>query len=374
MLNKKFYLTLVPTNECSLGCKYCYTIHNINDKTKIKLEYIVKIMEIISKERKNVEILFIGGEPTSVGIEYFNKIMNTLMNVSTKNNLNLNFVIQTNGALLDENWITLFKKYDFRVGVSFDSFNKNINHRPHLKKVEKNLKILQKYNVKFSILSVFNNETINNLLDNYILMKKLNYNYKILPMNNNGYMEDKYIIKFDENNYKKIKEFAKIWLYDKNCLIQMRSFHSIFYTLFVEEIPLCDSCIENRISIRPDGSLFPCGRPFEDEYKVGHIDYITEFSQFQDNNGYKKLINLKMAKINNCIGCKYFKICHGGCVSNNILDNSYEEINGFYCKYTKMVLDIFSPLVEIFKEDIKNGRIDKYNPILIKDLKLKGLI
>ena len=228
--------------------------------------------------------------------------------------------------------------------------------------------------MNFSILSVFNNETINSLIDNYELMNRLKYNYKILPMNDNGYLKEKYIIKFNEENYEKIEKFAKKWLYDTSCVIQMRSFHSIFNTLFLEEIPLCNSCIENRVSIRPDGSLFPCGRPFDDKYKVGHINDITEFKQFQDNEGYKNLINLKIAKITNCMGCKYFNICNGGCVSNNILDNSYAEADGFYCKYTKMVLDIFTPLVEEVKKDIKNGDISKYNPILINDLKTKGLI
>jgi len=193
-------------------------------------------------------------------------------------------------------------------------------------------------------------------------------------MNDNGHLENKYIIKFDEKNYRKIEEFAKKWLYDTSCAIKMKSFHSIFNTLFLEEIPLCNSCIENRVSIRPDGSLFPCGRPFDNKYRVGHINDIEKFSQFQNNNGYKNLINLKIDKINNCLGCKYFNICNGGCVSNNILDNSYAEANGFYCKYTTMVLDIFTPLVNTVKNDIKNGDISKYNPVLIYDLKIKGLI
>ena len=374
-MNKKFYLTLVPTNECSLGCEYCYTIHNIHDKTKIKLEYITKIMHIISKAKNSIEILFIGGEPTSVGYEYFKKIMETLIEAKNKYNLKLNFIIQTNGVLLNELWIQLFKQYDFKVGVSFDDFNDNIeHHRPQSQKVLKNLKLLQQHNVKFSILSVFNNQTINDLFDNYILMNKLKYNYKILPLNDNGHIAEKYIIKFNEENYQKMEEFVKKWLYDTSCVIQMRTFHSMFYTLFAEKIPLCNSCIENRVSIRPDGSLFPCGRPFDNIYKVGHINNITKFSQFQDNDGYKRLINLKIEKINNCIGCRYLNVCHGGCVSNNILDNSYTDIDGFYCKYTKMVLDIFSPLVKKAKEDFKNNKIENYNPILIQDLKLKGLI
>lgn len=375
MIGKKFYLTLVPTNECGLACEYCYTINNIHDKTKISLNNVFKIMEIISQERTNIEILFIGGEPTSVGYEYFNEIIATIMSIKVKNNLELNFVIQTNGILLNEAWIKLFKRYDFKVGVSFDGFNSNIkHHRPQLTKVEKNIHLLKKYGVKFSILSVFNNETINDLVDNYTLMNKLQYNYKILPMNDNGHLEKKYIIKFDENNYKKIEEFAKKWLFDTSCVVKMRSFHSIFNTLLLEEIPLCNSCIENRVSIRPDGSLFPCGRPFDDKYRVGHMNDIGEFSQFQNNNGYKNLINLKIDKINNCLGCKYFNICNGGCVSNNILDNSYAEANGFYCKYTTMVLDIFTPLVNTTKNDIKNGDIHRYNPVLINDLKIKGLI
>ena len=375
MNTKKFYLTLVPTNECGLACEYCYTIDNIHDKTKIKLDDITKIMNIISQQKNNIEILFIGGEPTSVGYEYFNEIMNTLIYTKTKNNLHLNFVMQTNGVLLNELWIKLLKKYEFRVGVSFDGFNSNVkHHRPQTIKVEKNIKLLQKYKVKFSILSVFNNETINDLIDNYTLMNNLQYNYKILPMNDNGHLEDKYIINFDEKNYEKIENFAKKWLYDTSCVIQMRSFHSIFNTLFLEEIPLCNSCIENRVSIRPDGSLFPCGRPFDNKYRVGHINDIEKFSQFQNNNGYKNLINLKIDKINNCLGCKYFNICNGGCVSNNILDNSYAEANGFYCKYTTMVLDIFTPLVNTAKNDIKNGDIHRYNPVLVDDLKIKGII
>ena len=375
MIDKKFYLTLVPTNECGLACEYCYTINNINDKTKIKLDDITKIMNIISQQKNNIEILFIGGEPTSVGYEYFNEIMKTLIDIKIKNNLHLNFVIQTNGVLLDESWIKLFKKYDFRVGVSFDDFNSDITHlRPQSVKVKKNIQLLQKYKVNFSILSVFNNQTIDDLLDNYILMNKLKYNYKILPMNDNGYIEEKYKLKFDEENYQKIENFAKKWLYDTSCIIQMRSFHSIFYTLFAEEIPLCNSCIENRVSIRPDGSLFPCGRPFDDKYKVGHINDIEEFNQFQNNYGYKNLIGLNIDKITNCIGCKYFNVCHGGCVSNNILDNSYAEANGFYCKYTMMVLDIFTPLVDTTKNDIKNGDIQRYNPVLVNDLKIRGII
>lgn len=375
MNTKKFYLTLVPTNECGLACEYCYTINNINDKTKIKLDDITKIMNIISQQKNNIEILFIGGEPTSIGYEYFNEIIATLMSAKVRNNLELNFVIQTNGILLNEAWIKLFKRYDFRVGVSFDGFNSNIkHHRPQLTKVEKNIHLLKKHGVKFSILSVFNNETIDDLIDNYILMNKLQFNYKILPMNDNGHLENKYIIKFDEKNYKIIEEFAKKWLFDTSCVVKMRSFHSIFNTLFLEEIPLCNSCIENRVSIRPDGSLFPCGRPFDDKYRVGHINDIEKFSQFQNNNGYKNLINLKVDKINNCLECKYFNICNGGCVSNNILDSSYTEANGFYCKYTTMVLDIFTPLVNTAKNDIKNGDIHRYNPVLVNDLKIKEII
>lgn len=374
MLNKKFYLTLVPTNECGFGCEYCYNSHNINDKTQISLHDISKIMEIISQQKNNIEILFIGGEPTTIGYEYFNEIMETLNCIKLKNNLNLQFTIQTNGIYLNEKWIELLHKYKFRVGVSFDGFNSDVKkHRPHSEKIEKNIKLLQKYKVNFSILSVFNNETISHLIDNYLLMNKLKYNYKILPMNDNGHLEEKYIIEFIEENQLKIEEFAKKWLYDTSCTIQMRTFHSIFYTLFLEEIPVCNSCIENRVSIRPDGSLFPCGRPYDNKYKINHINNIEKFSQLKNNSGYKNLINLKNEKINNCTDCKYFNVCAGGCVSNNILDNSYSDINGFYCKYTTMILDVFTPLVNTAKNDIKNGNINKYNPVLINELKFKGL-
>ena len=39
-----------------------------------------------------------------------------------------------------------------------------------------------------------------------------------------------------------------------------------------------------------------------------------------------------------------------------------------------MMLDIFTPLVNTAKNDINNGDIFRYNPVLINDLKFKGLI
>ena len=65
-----------------------------------------------------MSITFHGGEPTLLGSEQFLEYIKKIHEIS--NNSLEGISIQTNGILLDENWIRVFKEYNVAVGVSID--------------------------------------------------------------------------------------------------------------------------------------------------------------------------------------------------------------------------------------------------------------
>lgn len=66
-----------------------------------------------------VEFLWLTGEPLVLGLDYFRKAVGICRNMSPRG-INITFVVQTNGTLIDEDWCNFFLENDFVVGVSLD--------------------------------------------------------------------------------------------------------------------------------------------------------------------------------------------------------------------------------------------------------------
>ena len=115
-----------PTNNCNLSCSYCYDKNNhflnentiMNNATELfrrEENNILYSLDKLFEGESNPRIIFHGGEPllvhSSVLDEFCDKI---------SKNRNIVMSIQTNGTLINEKVIDLFKKYNFKVGISLD--------------------------------------------------------------------------------------------------------------------------------------------------------------------------------------------------------------------------------------------------------------
>ena len=65
------------------------------------------------------EILWLTGEPLVMGLDYFRSVVD-LCRSTCPPSVQLSFVVQTNGTLIDESWCEFFRKNNFVVGVSID--------------------------------------------------------------------------------------------------------------------------------------------------------------------------------------------------------------------------------------------------------------
>jgi uncharacterized protein len=101
-------------------------------------------------------IVWHGGEPLSCGLSHFEKLLTPLVRPTLKNKINHG--IQTNCTLITDDWCDLFKKHNFKVGISIDGpnfFNKNRvdwNGKEAYKSIIKGIEYLKKHNINFSAM------------------------------------------------------------------------------------------------------------------------------------------------------------------------------------------------------------------------------
>ena len=111
---------------CNLDCTYCYYLHKegLLGSTK-KFRISDEILEthirqyIEGQDRAEVVFSWQGGEPTLLGLEFFQKVVE-LEQKYKKPNQRIENDLQTNGTLLDDEWGAFLKKHGFLAGLNID--------------------------------------------------------------------------------------------------------------------------------------------------------------------------------------------------------------------------------------------------------------
>ena len=125
--NRRYHVIVKPTGSiCNLDCTYCYYLHKeqlLGTKSKFRMaEEILEahVRQYIEGQDGN-EVVFTwqGGEPTLMGLAFFEKVIE-LQRKYKRPHQRIENDLQTNGTLLDEDWARFLKEHHFLVGLSID--------------------------------------------------------------------------------------------------------------------------------------------------------------------------------------------------------------------------------------------------------------
>ena len=363
---KRIAITIKPTNDCNMRCKHCYHAEEGFESLLMNPEHAKRMFEIASKEYNEIHIVFHGGEPTLWGIDNFKNVLEYQERLVEDNpNLIFKNSIQTNGLLLDESWIKLFKDYKFSIGISFDGPH-NDDLRSNTTLVYNNMLMLKAAGVKFGVLCVESALSIGSLKSTYDWFNNNGINFKILALFMSGEAKEHAELELDIDKYvESIVEMYKYWLFDKDCRISMRTFEDL---LKVSDRLYCiqygGSCIHNRICLNPNGDLYPCGRPYTDDFILGNIKSTELISKAFMTSAYKNLARISAERSKQCREkCEFFGVCKGGCVSSAILEGSFEKIDNITCVRAKKMLGAITLVNnEVYKMFDNNESLEKFNP------------
>lgn len=169
---------------CNMQCKYCfYTDETTKRETASygtmslhTLEQIIK--NALSYATDYCSILFQGGEPTLVGLDFYKAV------IEFENKWNIHHVtiensIQTNGLLIDEEWALFLHQNHFLVGLSLDGTQELHDHcrKDHhlngtFSQVIHAVELFRKHHVEFNILTVVTKHTIPHTRELYTFFKE----------------------------------------------------------------------------------------------------------------------------------------------------------------------------------------------------------
>lgn len=123
------FISMLPklNNSCFLDCDYCMVEHddmemvkrNGRPSTMMPLEMIEQMCDMAVGYRRWF-FSYLGGEPLMNGKEYFREMFEIIERKSKQYYAPYTHRVTTNGLLLDDEWIELFREYNCKIIFSYD--------------------------------------------------------------------------------------------------------------------------------------------------------------------------------------------------------------------------------------------------------------
>lgn len=309
------------STQCNLSCSYCYHRYKHRQSERfldinIFKKYAENLLKISTEEAK---LIWHGGEPLLAGISFFKKAMSVL-NAAEKNNPGKKFVnyLQTNGTLINDDWISFFKEFEFYVGISLDGprLVQELYRKNSFSKVMKSLESMQKSGLNPSVIAVITKANVNIPEDLYLFFKKHGINFSINPCVEFDYKANK-----EETFSISPMEFSKfcidlfdIWSNDSDNSIGVGFLQDIINGFLQGESSICmlnGKCREY-LTLEYDGSIYPCEDFQNKNVFLGNVRE-NSLEEILSGDSYKALFGAIDESNTGCLQCRWFNICKGGC-------------------------------------------------------------
>ncbi|MBC3920068.1 radical SAM protein [Undibacterium sp. CY18W] len=344
---------LKVSERCNLACTYCYYFYS-GDDTYAKKPPVMKesTAEVVAAFLANgvrelgisrVLIAFHGGEPLLLKPERFQAFCD-IFKVALSH-VQLAFQVQTNGVLINDEWIAKFQAYDVNIGISIDGaependkFRIANNGKGSYSEVVAGLRKVQAAAQGEKALTAPGTiSVINATFDYHKIFTHLHEDLGVeqisfllpdvqhdtgLPMNTPA-----------ENYGDILCQIFDAWLESgaKAKVRQIDRFLSFFQHINEASIPT-DWGGQARgtqiIVIQSDGELsiddsYMVALDWRQSQKTPHVEQ-TSLKKYLEQPVFTDIANFRATLPNDCKSCCWNRVCGGG-----DLENRYSKLNGF---------------------------------------------
>lgn len=364
---KTINLIVQTTEECNIRCKHCYESCGSYKKGIMSYDILEEIIIKTQKQYDDISYLWFGGEPLLAGINFFKKVVEFQEKYKTPG-MKIANAVQTNGILIDEEFISFFKENNFKISVSFDcQFNDYLRQKSD--KVIENIKKCQDNNLKVNVLSVLHSNNIHHqdemirfLSENHIRAKFNRIFCSGEASKNQEYLiDDKVFLETQKKEFKR-------WL-NTDDDFDHPFFRQIVDSLFKTGRKECvySACMFKWASFDPLGNMYTCPRFIGTEYCFGNV---VEHQNIYDcfcTEKYLELASKAIERKEKCKAtCKLYKYCKGGCNAVFYENGDLTQNKSWFCTFNKQFIPF---LVETLFDYMQNNMIK--NKYVLKDIEAK---
>lgn len=341
------HLILITTEDCNLRCKYCvysdcyqnkkaYSSKYMDIETALKAVDLFKNMhekKVIKGYKDLPKINFYGGEPL-LNYHLIKSVVKYVKKISFKN---VQYLITTNGTVMNDEMIDFLAKYNFIVSFSLDGDKFNHDRNRVQKNGEKTHEKIIRNIIKFyDKLKYYNRDSIINIIccfDDYTNMEKVTSYFEKLKKRINNlnvifnkvyevdttyydyckkrYKENPYGITEKTNKETTQKLFEKYYLKEINEGIpdSIKSLFKSYYLLKNRKKGIMDfyqgnACtIGDKICISPDEKIYICEKANQ-EMEIGDLARGLDLKKIELI--YKKYYKIRES---HCFECPIVRLC-----------------------------------------------------------------
>ena len=357
-----FHLLAKPIGPiCNLDCEYCFYLskeslypgERFQMADEILDTYIRQLLK--SHRTPEVTVAWQGGEPTLMGLDFFRRSVELVDRYRRPGQL-VQYTIQTNGVLLDDQWASFFKEHNFLVGLSVDGprelhdrYRVDKNGKGSFDRVMDGYKHLQAHDVDVNVLCTVNAANQNHPLEVYRFFRDemgIRFLQFIpiveriteppLPLANHepntssGETQPIYVRQGNHitNNSVDPKAFGQFliaifddWVSRDVGEVFVQMFDAALANWHGEPPGICvfsETC-GLAVVLEHNGDLYSCDHFVEHDYRLGNITE-TLMSELVASNQQRAF---GLAKQNTlpqyCQNCEVRFACHGGCPKDRFI-------------------------------------------------------
>ncbi|MCD7884890.1 MAG: anaerobic sulfatase maturase [Lachnospiraceae bacterium] len=341
-MNELSLLLKPASGLCNMRCSYCFYREETASQTCFEQNIMSSdVMELLCRRacesaEKYLHIAFQGGEPTLAGVDFYRRFT-ALIEAFAPRGLHIEYAFQTNGLLLDEEWMEFFRKHHCLVGLSFDGMRQlhdqyrlDAAGKGTADRVQRAWKQLQDAKVDTNLLCVVTRRTAAKPERVYRYLKEMGAAYLQFipcmdfsapvtgtsdPGAHSGTRENTWSLKGDEYAHF-LKGLFDLWYRDwKNgSYVSIRQFDDYIHLLCGERPSACSACGEcgGYLVVENDGSVYPCDFYVEDDWLLGSIKEAS-LEELSCGEDMRKFQERSCGREEACRKCRYYVPCRGGC-------------------------------------------------------------
>ena len=314
---------------CNMRCRYCFYADEAKNRTTqsygIMSEETQKVLVRRALEYAEGSCIFAfqGGEPTLAGLDFFRRQMDFQRRFNLRN-VKISNAIQTNGYAIDEEWAKFFAQNHFLVGLSLDGprevhdlLRRDSAEKGSFDRVMKTVELFRRYGVQFNILTVVNKTVAQNANKVYSFFRSQNFKYLqfiecLDPFE--GGQEDYSLTPQDLEIFLKavFDEYFRDFKNKKPTSV--RSFDNYIMMLMGRRPESCgmSGVCTPYCLFEANGDMFPCDFYVLDRYRIGNVHNHT-FKELVESPIMKSFAAQSYPVAEKCRGCRWYKLCRGGC-------------------------------------------------------------
>jgi uncharacterized protein len=354
------------SHDCNMACSYCYyrpvqALYPDEPRPRITDEVFAAVCEQYrALELAEIKIGWQGGEPTLMGLDFFRRAVE-IEGRSARAGDCWGNSLQTNGALLNEEWAAFLAQKRFLVGISMDgpadlnTMRRSMAGGPVHEGTMRAVELLKRHGVEFNVLVVVSraNCAEPRRIFRFLVENDLHYSQFIPctePGGAPGTLTEHSVSAAEYGEF--MARLFDAWIENDDPSYYVRAIDNYLHQFFGLPPECCEyreDC-SNLVTVEWNGDVYPCDFFVEPRYRMGNVLEQT-LEQMLSGPAFRSFVDAAEHVPAMCARCDYLRFCHAGCFRHRQKLGIGPEEMPYLCEANKRIFGhVFSTFWHVLEE------------------------